>query len=40
VVDGGEAFGRADEVVRLGIDDDDAVFGALPAEIRGWDGAM
>ena len=37
-VDGKEAFGGADEVVRFGIDDDDSVFGTIPAEVGGWDG--
>lgn len=32
-VDGEEAFVRADEVVGFCIDDDDSVFGAIPAEI-------
>ena len=32
-VDGEESFVRADEVVGLCIDDDDAVFGAVLAEI-------
>ena len=33
-VDGEESFVGEDEVVWLCIDDDDAVFGAIPAEIE------
>lgn len=38
-VNGDETFFGEDEVVGFGIDDDDTVIGAIPAEVGGWDGA-